>query len=237
MKRYRSLIVGLGQVGSALFRVLNDHDDVFGVDLKGAKEFKKIDVLHICLPYSKDFVQTVLNYREEYNPKLVIVYSSTPIGTCEEIGLDVVHSPVEGKHPDLEASINIFTRWLGCIDLAALTAASDYWSRMRDIMTVSSSRYTEFLKLRSTSKYGINIAWTDYEKSVTKSIGMDFEAVKEYDRDYNDLYGELELYDYQRYILNPPNGVIGGHCVTQNAELLNEQFPSPMLEQIIRMKE
>lgn len=237
MKKYRSLIIGLGEVGSALFRVLNEQDEVFGRDLKGSTDFTKIDVMHVCIPYTNDFVKTVLSYREEYNPKLVIVYSSTPIGTCEEIGLDIVHSPIEGQHPNLEPAIGIFNRWLGCIDHDALQKASDYWTRFGDVTEVSSSRFTEFLKLRSTSKYGINIAWTDYEKSVTKSIGMDFETVQEYDRDYNDLYQELGDYDNQRYILYPPNGVIGGHCVVPNAEILNEQFPSPFLDQIIRLKE
>lgn len=236
VKTYRSLIIGLGEVGTALFRVLNDLDAVFGLDINTADEFSKIDVMHVCIPYSKDFTKIVLNYRERFNPKLVIIYSSVPIGTCEEIGLDVIHSPIEGKHPDLDKSIRVFTRWLGCIDIKSLELASEFWVRFTDIMQVYSSRFTEFLKLRSTSKYGLNIAWADYERVTTKTLGMEYEQIREYDRDYNDLYQELGDYDNQRYIMYPPNGVIGGHCVVPNAELLNDQFPSPMLDQIIRMK-
>lgn len=235
---YRNLIIGMGEVGTALYRVLAERDPAtFARDVETEAHFTKIDILHICFPYSNHFIDDVESYLEEYDPSLVIVYSSVPIGTCEIIGLEVVHSPVEGVHPELDRSFYYFPRWLGAEDEEALKAATKFWYRLaREVNTMKSSRYTEYLKLRSTSKYGINLVWTDYEKQAADSLGMDFGAVKGYDEGYNRLYRDLGLFQHQRYILDPPNGYIGGHCVVPNAALLDKQFPNPMLKAIKRMR-
>ena len=69
-------------------------------------------------------------------------------------------------------------------------------------------------------------------KSVADKIDMDFELLKEFDRDYNKLYHELGENWAQRYILDPPEGKIGGHCLVPNAKLLNEQYPNEWLEKL-----
>lgn len=235
----KSLIVGMGEIGTALYKVINRSRVVYTRDMADTDhDAKDVDILHIAFPYSEGFVNEVKNYIEYYDPKLTIVYSTLPIGTCEEISDNIVHSPVEGKHPELEESILIMPRWLGSRDLDALEAATQFWMpQVKVIRTMGSSKFTEFLKLRSTSKYGINLAWTDYEKSVADDIGMNFDAVKNFDDDYNILYLKMGMTQFQRYILDPPEGVIGGHCVVSNAEILNDQYPYVMLDEIISKKE
>lgn len=237
-KKVASLVIGMGEVGTALYKVLNRSKVVYARDLADTDhDHSEVRILHIAFPYTDNFVNDVSGYLELYAPDLVIVYSSVPIGTCEKIGDNIVHSPVEGKHPALEESILMSPRYLGCKDPLALEAAVQFWVPLAKILrTLPSASHTEFLKLRSTSKYGINIAWTDYEKKVADAIGMDFTALKNFDIDYNILYQQLGLPQFQRYILDPPNGQIGGHCVVPNAEALNEQFPSPMLEEVIKMR-
>lgn len=230
---YKNLIIGMGQVGSSIYRVLAEHDTTLARDVENPGIAEDIDVMHICFPYSASFIDEVRKYIELYDPKLVIVYSSVPIGTCESIGMDIVHSPIEGVHPNLEDSIRVFTRWLGSADEAAIDKAARFWYRfVREVATCKSSRYTEWLKLRSTAKYGVNLVWTDYEKEVSDQLGMHFDLVKAYDSGYNKLYRDLGLFKYQRYVLDPPEGKIGGHCIVPNAGLLDKQFPSPMLKAI-----
>lgn len=233
---YKNLIIGMGEVGTALYRVLSQRDQVMCRDIQPA-DFSEVEVMHICIPYSPRFTSIVEEYIEQYDPQLIIVYTSTPVGTCEAIADDIVHSPVEGVHPNLDDSFRLFSRWLGSYDEGALQSASKFWYRfVREVITCKSSRYTEFLKLRSTSKYGVNLVWTDYEKKVADEIGMNFDMIKEYDAGYNKLYRDLGLFKYQRYILDPPEGVIGGHCVTENAALLDNQYPTPFLKAIKKMK-
>lgn len=225
-----SLIIGMGQVGNGLFNVLLGKTSVATRDKEQVVIGRRIDILHICIPYSDDFKREVRGYKSLYNPKLTIVYSTVPIGTCEEIG--VVHSPVEGKHPELAKSIMIAPRWLGSSDKELLGKAVDFWAPFTQVRALPSADYTEWLKLRSTAKYGINIVWSDYENKVSKEIGMDYSAIRQFDMDYNELYENLGLKDFKRYILNPPKGKIGGHCLVPNAKMLNEQFPNKWLEEI-----
>ena len=232
-----SLIIGRGEIGKALFGFLREvKAEVFIRDAKPTK-VPKIDILHIAFPYSEDFVKHVQAYMEQYDPLLTIVYSTLPIGTTKEIGDNVVHSPIEGRHPALEASIAIGVRWLGSENKSALADAVIFWQQyVKTIRTVNSSDNTEFLKLRSTAKYGINLVWTDYEAKVSKDLGMDYESVKQFDLDYNSLYETLQAPQFKRYILDPPNGEIGGHCIVPNAELLDVQHPHDLLKMIVAMK-
>lgn len=232
----RNLVIGMGQIGTAIAKVLDKKVTVFTRDLKEAP-ISQVDILHICFPYSDSFVEAVRGYIEEYNPRLVIVYSTVPVGTCEKISKQVVHSPIEGKHPQLARSITLAPRWIGCADPVSLETALHFWSPfVKVVKTIGSSKYTEFLKLRSTAKYGVNLVWADYEAKVSSLLGMNFGAVKDYDQDYNEMYMALGMPQYQRYILTPPDGKIGGHCIIPNAEILDEQFPHTMLKQIKRMK-
>jgi len=174
-------------------------------------------------------------YRYKYKSKHTIIYSTVPIGTCGL--LDVTHSPVEGRHPNLEKSIRTMVRWLGSKNKSEL----DFFDKLfkeKNIKTrlVDSPEFTEFLKLRSTSKYGVNLVWADYEKSVADDLGMDFELLKEFDRNYNELYEKLDEDWAKRYVLDPPGGKINGHCVVPNSILLDKQYPNQMLKMIEEMK-
>ena len=230
----RHLIIGMGQVGNGIFNVLKDVYIVFSRDKKPAIISVKIDVLHICIPYSEEFEESVKKYIKLYKPKLTIVYSSTKIGTCEKLG--VIHSPIEGKHPQLGLSIRNSARWLGSSNEKNLGLAAKIWEKIVPVRRMESANFTEWLKLRSTSKYGINIVWADYEAGCCEKLGLDFSAVRQFDMDYNEMYKRMGMLQFQRYILDPPNGKIGGHCIVPNAELLNEDYPDDMLDMIMEMK-
>jgi hypothetical protein len=234
----KNLIIGAGEIGSSLKKFLGSKKlPVIIRDKQEEGILAKIDILHIAIPYSDDFKDIVGIYRERYNPKLTIVYSTVPIGTCEKIDPTIVHSPIEGRHPKLAESLQIFPRWLGCSDPSALTAAVEFWGPLvGSVRQVDSASQTEMLKLRSTAKYGVNLVWADYEKSLADSVGAEWDMVKVFDLDYNLLYEKLGFPEFSRYLLDPPGGQIGGHCVVPNAELLDEQFPHPLLKMIKKMR-
>lgn len=234
------IVIGMGEIGRAVYEVVRHHRDyeTFMLDLK--PEFKmpdKAEVMHICFPYSKAFVKQVHDYMDVFNPDHVAVYSTVPVGTTKKLSPFTVHSPVEGKHPDLELSIRQMVRWVGANDFSEGQFFQGFFETVGPrVRVVHNSDFTEFLKLRSTSKYGINLVWADYEHRVAESIEMPWELLKEFDHDYNKLYSNLGLPQFSRYLLDPPRGEIGGHCVVPNAKLLNEQHPSDLLGKIIEME-
>lgn len=220
----KNLIVGMGQIGNGLFSVLSDQVLVECIDRDPEFVAHKIEILHIAFPYSEDFSKYVEEYVARFNPALTIVYSTVPIGTCEKLG--VVHSPVEGKHPALGLSIKNSPRWLGSTNQRLLDKAGKFWEQFGHIRKMPSADFTEALKLLSTTEYGINIEFARYKKQIADDIGMDFSATRQWNMDYNLLYRKLNMDWASKYILDAPEGPKGGHCVTPNARILNEQYPS-----------
>ena len=231
-----SLIIGIGQIGKAV-KMIAVGDKVLTSDLQDEEHYVgTCDIMHICFPYSKDFVSSVKVYIKQYKPMHVIIWSTVPIGTTKQIK-GAVHSPVEGRHPRLAQSIRMMARWIGANDKSEAKFFKDYFKGKGLLpKVVDSSDFTEFLKLRSTAKYGINLVWTDYEARVSEQLCMDMDLVRDFDRSYNKLYRNLGMDWAQRYILGDPHGKIGGHCVVPNAELLDEQYPNELLKLIKEFK-
>ena len=94
----QQLVIGLGEVGTAISNILNCD----GIDAGDANS-QDYEMLHICFPYSDAFVESVKAYKRIYKSEYVVVHSTVPVGTCDAEGW--VHSPVRGVHPNLEEGI------------------------------------------------------------------------------------------------------------------------------------
>jgi UDP-N-acetyl-D-mannosaminuronate dehydrogenase len=229
------LVVGMGEIGSAVTTVLSlAGNEVSTLDINSEHINKKIDVMCVCFPYSDTFVEQVQKYAFMYSPKLIVIHSTVKIGTTRQIA-HAVHIPIEGKHPRLDFGVRKFKKFIGYNTTRDRRLAIQLWKGISNYATLENSDWTEFLKLASTSKYGLNIVWADYMAHVAESLGMPYDRVKEWDKAYNRLYKEMHLPDYQKFVLDAPDGYIGGHCIVPNAKLLITQFPDAMLEAIIEM--
>lgn len=212
----KNLVIGLGEVGSAIQKILQcDGYDAAGPLAQG----DHYDVLHICFPYSEPFVGYVRGYIELFQPSLVIVHSSVPLGTCDPQGW--VHSPVRGVHPNLEEGIRTFKKYFGG-NLAA-EASWIFRERGLDCYVTEHARTTEALKLWDTTQYGVMIALQKEIYSYCKRHNLDFDLVYgDANRTYNEGYNKLGRQEVARPHLKQIDGPIGGHCVIPNAELLRD---------------
>ena len=109
------LIIGLGQIGSALKTVLSQNPEftVGGFDLNMEQPSKRYDMIHVCIPYNSAFIENVKNYQTLFlNPNAItVVHSTVAVGTCRQI--NAVHSPVRGIHPNLVGGIKTFVKYFG----------------------------------------------------------------------------------------------------------------------------
>ena len=216
------IVIGYGQIGKAVQEIIGDPAIV---DEGLPVTYGTFDIMHICFPYSENFIVEVKRYIKEYKPAHIIIYSTVPIGTTKKIA-GAVHSPIEGKHPKLAESIRLTPRWIGANSISEGNFWFEYFDRLElGINLLRDSDYTEALKLLSTAEYGINIEFARYKKKVADEVGMDYSLMCGWNQDYNKLYQDLDLPEYQKFILDPPDGPKGGHCVTPNARLLYDQFP------------
>lgn len=232
-----SIVIGMGQIGTAVKAVTESeysYDLLDGSEIANlafTNKVEDIDVLHICFPYSETFVQDVKHYLLML-PKHVVVWSTVPIGTCGSIDARIVHTPIEGRHPDLELSIRHMERWIGADDEAEGKWFAQYFRELSlKTKVVPSSRFTEALKLISTTEYGVNIEFARYKKQIADDLEMDYELMKQWNAEYNRLYKNLGMGGrFQKFVLDAPEGPKGGHCVTPNARLLHKQYPNEMVK-------
>lgn len=212
----KSLVIGRGQIGTAIQKVLEC--DGYDINGTGLATTPSRDFLHICFGYSDGFENEVRRYQELTGAKLTIIHSTVPIGVSTRLG--AVHSPVRGKHPDLEQSIRTFTKFFG--GPQAEEAASIFREKGITCVTTPKSETTEALKLFDTEQYHLNIL---AEKAIYRYCtdhALDFDMVyTQANRTYNEGYEAMGMPNFKKYVLDHVEGPIGGHCVTENSKLLS----------------
>ena len=153
----RTLIIGAGEIGKSLYEVFKYHYDVDIIDKITITSglLDEYEIMHICFPYSKDFVNQVEEYKKRYNPKYVIIHSTVPCGINEKLG--TVSSPTVGIHPHLVESLTTFTKFLGGKDASQV---AQYFRRAGiKVYLTDSAHSTELKKIMSTTYYGMCIEY------------------------------------------------------------------------------
>ncbi len=217
MAKYKQVVIGGGEVGSALSEILgcNIHDPI-----KNKKQTGVFDVIHIAFPYSKNFVKSVKQYQKEFKPKITIIHSTVPVGTSRKVG--AVHSPIRGIHPKLVQGIKTFVKYFGGKD--AKKASKIFSNLGIKVYTTKKSENTEAGKLWDTTQYGISILLNKEIFDWCKKNKVDFSIVyTEFNKTYNEGYSFLGRNDVLRPFLKFVQGKIGGHCVVQNSRLFNSR--------------
>ena len=214
----KHLVIGEGQIGTAIAEVLRDNPDneVFTKDIQPMKVHmeRAPDVMHVCIPYSNGFVDQVRLYMSQYAPSLTIIHSTVRVGTSTELG--AVHSPVTGRHPNLYESIKTFIKFFGGPQSAM---AANIFARCGvPVMTTKKSETTEAGKLWQTLQYGWLIMLQKEGFQWMKENGANPNvAYSMMNEEYNHGYNRMGS-DFILPVLRDMPGPIGGHCVIPNTE-------------------
>ena len=221
------LVVGLGEVGGPLRSVISAHCDVVGIDIEPVEFQGNCDVLHICYPFQiRDFVGESVNYIKKYQPRLTIINSTVAPGTTRAIfqkaGVSIAYSPVRGKHIKMHDELLHYVKFVGGIDEEAGQSAAEHFQSVgMKTKLLSSPEAVELAKLTETTYFGLLIAWAQEVERYCSTFSLNYDEV-------------VSFYDEIGYL--PPvrffPGVIGGHCVMPNVEILKSVFESGILEAI-----
>jgi len=222
------VVVGLGEVGKPLFELASRHHDVIGVDIDPPKQWlENVDVVHICFPFEiENFIGEAVRYIELFKPRVTIVNSTVGIGTtraiAERSGTPVVNSPVRGKHVRMLEELQHYTKFVGAIDPAAAELAAKHFESMGlKTKILSAPEATELAKLTETTYFGLMIAWAQEVERYCDRVNQDYAEVSSF-------YDEIKFFPPVRYF----PGVIGGHCVMPNIEILSKFEDSALLKAI-----
>lgn len=243
------LIVGLGEVGHPLYDIVKSSAkfDVYGsdIDKKRLQEItgkteqpKTVDVMHICYPCNQQdkFVQTSVDYIRKIKPKLTIIESTVPPGTTQKIHAlsksAVANSPIRGMHKSLETmkrDMLYWTKYVGGTTEESADAARKHFEKLSlKVKVLKGSAEAELAKLFETTYRAWMVACFQEMHRISRHFGADFD----------DVVDMLE--DIHRVRFNKPlhfPGVIGGHCLIPNVELLLSVYDSEFLHLILESNE
>jgi UDP-N-acetyl-D-mannosaminuronate dehydrogenase len=226
------IVIGLGEVGKPLLEIIKTRYETVGVDIDQPATIARCDVMHICFPFENaNFVGQVIEYIRQYLPALTIINSTVAPGTTRTIagesGAAVVHSPVRGKHARMHAELLHYTKFVGALDVESGQRAVEHFERVRiKTRLVASPEATEIAKLTETTYFGLLIAWAQEVERYCMKLGVNYDEVVSF-------YDDIKFFPSVKYF----PGVIGGHCVMPNIAILGQQFPSGLLQAIVKSNE
>jgi UDP-N-acetyl-D-mannosaminuronate dehydrogenase len=224
------VVVGLGEVGGPLLELIQaSGTPVVGIDVNPGELPARgtVDVMHICIPFEiPDFVGETARYIELLDPRLTIVDSTVAVGTTraiyERTGAPIANSPVRGKHARMVEEMRSYVKFVGGIDEDASAAAVSHFESVGlDTKVLATPETAELAKLSETTYFGLLIAWAQEMERYTDLVGVDYDEVVSF-------YTEIGFLPPVKFF----PGVIGGHCVMPNIEILSQLGPSDILQAI-----
>lgn len=226
------IVVGMGEIGTPLFQLIDAHHNALAVDLEPITVEDECETLHICIPFKiDDFVGECVRYIKKYAPALTIVNSTVAPGTTRRVaeasGSAVVHSPVRGKHANMKADMLFYTRFIGGLAVDHSEKAAAHFAELGvKTKILNSPEETEVAKLTETTYFGLLIAWAQEVERFCEQFGLDYDHVTSF-------YDEIDFFPSVKYF----PGVIGGHCVMSNIEILRSVLQSDMLDAMVTSNE
>lgn len=230
------VVAGCGEIGGPLFRLARGgFADVIAEDPRlgpPPQPRHPVAALHVALPGSiPDFHGAVVSYAGKYDPDVVLVHSTTHPGTTdrlvEALGADrVVHAQVHGKHAGgrMRRDMLFHPKFVATSSDAAFEKARAVLAHMGhppdEVRRLTKPLAGEISKLLATSCFGYLVAWAQEVERLADRAGVDYDELMS--------FAVLDTQDFQ--VRGKFPGVLGGHCVMPNIEILRASFPSPFWE-------
>jgi UDP-N-acetyl-D-mannosaminuronate dehydrogenase len=222
------VVVGLGEVGKPLLELISKYHNAVGVDITPpASDIRNVDVLHICFPFQiNDFIGETARYIGRFSPKLTIINSTIAVGTTRAVAqrsnAAVAYSPVRGKHVRMLQDLQRYTKFIGAPEGSVSEQAARHFESVNlKTKILSSADAAEIAKLTETTFFGLMIAWAQEVERYADTLGQSYDEIVSF-------YEEIGFFPPVKYV----PGVIGGHCVMPNIELLKRFADSDILDAI-----
>lgn len=222
------VVVGLGEVGRPLLELLSKSYKTVGVDIAPPSGLiSGVDVLHVCFPFEiKDFVGETVRYIELFKPSVTVINSTVGVGTTRKIAqrtnTAVVHSPVRGKHVRMLEELSRYTKFIGALDEEVGRRVAEHFAEAGiKAKILSTPEASELAKLTETTYFGLLITWAQELERYCDQSGASYDEIISF-------YEEISFFPSTKYF----PGIIGGHCVMPNIDILLKFDDSELLKTI-----
>jgi len=160
---------------------------------------------------------------QDFKPKAIVIHSTLAPKTTQKIqskvDIPVFYSPIRGVHSRMVEDMKRYTKFYSVEkNFSDVDIEKAFENRLKQAglkpKKMSSPITLELAKiLTDTSYYGWLIAYAQKTKMIADSYGVDFEEMWAFSD------------EIQKFLNNRPKmyaGMIGGHCVLPNLELLGD---------------
>jgi len=224
------LIIGVGEIGGGLRDLFTERGrDVCGFDLNPDRCFGRpehIQLIHICIPYTSTFVDEVQRYVQKWRPQGVVLHSTVQPGTTKLLHEDrrispLVYSPIRGVHArmafDLKRYVKFYSSYPPTDDSLFCECFQEDCGLTIDRFSTPFALETAKILIDS-SYYGWIIAYGQLVDKLCVGQGLAYDELWKFADQIHEFLGNRP----KTYV--DPQG-IGGHCVLQNLDLIEDMLP------------
>ena len=230
----KDVVAGLGEIGYPILKFLSKKQITVGYDvderLMNKSKFKKFQetqtsFLHIAIPVTSKFELNILQLYKKFKPECIVMHSTVGPGTTEKIQekLDVplIYSATRGVHKRMLKDIKRYTKFFAISKNAPKKqwATKAFSRKMKNCgvktKQMSKPETLELAKIVCDTSY---LGWLVNFAQISNVIS------KQYNVDYDEMWTFSE--EIHKFLGNRPKmypGIIGGHCVIPNLQLLRSQ--------------
>jgi hypothetical protein len=225
-----NIILGIGEVAQALNGNLESDQIMYDKSEWEHLSPREVEFLHICIPYSNEFIEIVQNAQEIFITEHTIIHSTVRPGTSDKIN-NCHYSPILGRHSDdFEENMGYYTKPMaGPKNDTFDKFQSEY---KREVSWWGSNTDSlEFAKVMSTSYMYWCLVYEKLIHAECKKHGYDFNDVytkwnMEYNAGIEQLHPSWQRPVYDHVDSHTP----GGHCLSANI-YLDDSFISKFLRE------
>ena len=230
----KDVVAGLGEIGSPIYHLISRAVTVVGYDLNenlmDKKKFQRYEelntrFLHICIPFTKNFISTVKSLYSKFNPKVIVIHSTISPGTTSKLQsklpIPVIYSATRGIHKRMLYDLKRYVKFYAVDNnKPKAECASTMYSKLMKKCGVKTKRMSKPITLElakivvDTSYYGWLINYAQLSNMIAIQNNVD----------YDEMWSFAE--EIHKYLGNRPKmfpGFIGGHCVIPNLDLMNNE--------------
>jgi UDP-N-acetyl-D-mannosaminuronate dehydrogenase len=229
----KDVVCGLGEIGRPILQLISKSIEAVGYDIdprlvdkaKLARlESVPTELLHIAIPYNEKFHDNVIKLISKFKPRGVVIHSTISPATTErlqkQVTIPIIYSATRGVHKRMIKDLRRYTKFYSVYNWAPKSgwAKKVYENRMKKTgvktKTMSNPLVLELAKIVvDTSYYG----WLINYAQLSNMIAIKHKV------NYDEMWSYAD--EIHKYLGNRPKmfpGFIGGHCVIQNLDLMDD---------------
>ena len=230
----KNIVVGIGEIGKPILKLLSKNSITVGFDLnrdlmdeRKFEKYKKLKTsfLHITIPVTNRFINDVLKLYKKFQPECVVIHSTIKPGTTEKLQgklpIPVIYSATRGVHKRMIYDLKRYTKFF----VISTNAPRGKWASSRYVkMMKACGIKTKKMSKPETLELAKIICDTSYLGWLVNYAQLSNMIANEYGVNYDEMWSFTE--EIQKFLGNRPKmypGIIGGHCVLPNLDLINNE--------------